>query len=92
MRTSKTAYAIAAASLAALFATSPAEAAPRHRGEARSLTVTKRPFTDSGNVVNRGTQSRYVYDTSLNTRSIIFGTAGSNYGRETLPQRFDLGF
>ncbi len=82
---------VTAASLAALFAASTiAQAKPRHHHAPRGLLVKKRPFTDSGNVVNVGSESRYVYDGQYLTNSPTYGHAPSSYGGETLRGRFDL--
>jgi hypothetical protein len=86
----KTILAATAASLATLlFASAAAEAQPRRAPAGRELTVKRRPFTDSGNVVPVGSESRYVYDSQFR-RPDTFSFDRSGYGRETLPGRFDL--
>jgi len=82
--------ALAGALAAVLGATVAAEARPRKPHHGRALTVNKRPFTDSGNVVNVGTQSRYVYDSQPSGHSMTLGVAPNSYGGETLPGRFEL--
>jgi hypothetical protein len=79
-----------AASLATVFVASTiAEAKPR-KPTGRQLTVKRRPFTDSGNVVNVGTESRYVYDGQYLQQRGTFGSPRASYGNETLPGRFEL--
>jgi hypothetical protein len=78
-----------AASLAAVFASATLAEAKTPRKDGRALTVKKRPFTDMGNVVPVGSQSRYVGDT-MNLRRTM-PTYYSNrglYGNETLPGPF----
>ncbi len=81
-----------AAAIAALVAmTTLAEARHhRHGAPARALTVKKRPFTDSGRVVAKGSESRYVGDTHYSGVSPTLGHGPNSYGAETLPGRFDL--
>jgi hypothetical protein len=62
----------------------------RHRAAPHTLTVKKRPFTDSGRVVSRGSESRYVGDTHYSGVSPTLGRAPNSYGAETLPGRFDV--
>ena len=82
--------AAAAASLATVFAASTAaEARPRKAHAARGLTVHRRPFTDAGNVVPVGTESRYVYDNQYPIEPMRTGPS-FHYGSETLPGRFYL--
>ena len=78
-----------AASIAAVFASATLAEAKTPRKEGRALTVKKRPFTDTGNVVPVGSQNHYVSDT-MNLRRTM-PTYYSNrglYGNETLPGPF----
>ena len=78
-----------AASLAALFVgTTMSEARPRK--PTHTLTVRRRPFTDSGQVVPVGTESHYVGDVGYNGRNSTLGMSPRSYGGETLPGRFEL--
>jgi hypothetical protein len=91
MRTARNMFlAASAASLATVFvASTVADAKPR-KVEGRELTVKRRPFTDSGNVVPVGSQANYVYDQQYLRERGTFGSPRSSYGAETLPGRFEL--
>ena len=76
-------------------ASTSAQAARRHHGHGlhaqfagHPLTVNKRPFTDSGNVVPVGRETGYVAVGQSDHRQFP-GVTGSRYGGETLPGRFE---
>ncbi len=90
----KLTLAAAATGLAALLAGSAIAEAQPHKvravNSARPLTVTGRPFTDTGNIVPVGTEARYVYDSTFFAPNPTLGRAPNSYGAETLPQPFEL--
>lgn len=80
-----------AATLAALFVTATiAEAQTRQkRAEpTRTITVKKRSFVDSGQVVRVGAESNYVQAGQYLNRNNDTFNPGNRYGAETLPGRF----
>ncbi len=89
-RASPVLFALLAVGVAGLVV-APAQARARHHRHvvsAQALTVHKRPFTDSGNVVPVGSQSHYATDGQGDHRSFP-GVAGYRYGGETLPGRWE---
>ena len=92
-RLNRIALAVGAASLAAAFGIATLDEAlaqSRRPTSARPLTVKRRPFTDSGNVVQIGSQSHYSYDMNHFQRNADYYTRRGAYGQETLPGPFDL--
>jgi hypothetical protein len=94
------AVSLSCAGLFAAFAAMPAAAATHHvrqhqrvhvvQHEAPPLTVRRRSFLDSGNVVPVGSQSNYMIDNTIFLRTADQNFARSKFGNEALPGPFDL--
>ena len=59
------------------------------RGEAPPLTVRKRPFTDSGTVVQQGYEHEYVQEQTTNNQMVYSSFNPDAFGQDVLPHRFD---
>jgi hypothetical protein len=94
MRLAKVTVLAASAAFGVALLASSADAAPRRHARVhdafagRSITVNKRAFTDRGNVVPVGSESRYV-SVGANYGRQNPGVTCCRYGSETLPGRFE---
>ena len=96
MSISRSTLLAASVSLAALFATATiAQAQTRQKQQkgaepTRTITVKKRSFVDSGQVVRVGAESNYVQAGQYLNRNNDTFNPGNRYGAETLPGRFSI--
>lgn len=89
----RAAFTLSCVSVAALLGGGFAEARERPRPvEARPLTVTKRSWLDSGNVVAVGTQNSYLSASTTLNQPIYNSYIPARFGQSTLPGQFDLAF
>ena len=87
MRLTRTACLAVAASVAALFVATTADAQAR---SSRPLIVKKRSFLDTGKVVPVGSESRYLDSNVRFNRTPDYYSQRGRYGNEMLPGPFDL--
>ena len=85
-----------AAALGAALLSVPASAQTRVPGqffdpgrEAPPLTVRKRPFTDSGTVVEQGYEQRYLQEQTTLNKPVYSSFRPDQFGQDVLPRPFD---
>lgn len=57
--------------------------------QAPPLTITKRPFTDSGTAVPVGYESEYLTDQTTLNEPVYSSFNRDGFGQDVLPRRFD---
>ena len=93
----RSALVLAISATLALATSGVAQAQGRHRPAVRPvaappLTVTKRSWLDSGNVVPVGTNNSYLTANTTLNQPITRDFAPGRFGQSTLPGQFDLAF